>query len=603
MLGGYMGKILRVNLSTGEIGEEPINEEIAKKFIGARGYAAKILYDEVSPDADPLGEKNKLIFATGPLTLTPSPTSGRYDVVTKSPLNGVIAGSNSGGFWGPELKKAGYDILIIEGKSEKPVYLWVTEDKVEIKDASHLWGKDTYETTDKIIEELGGDNQIKVACIGPAGENLVKFSAIINEKARAAGRTGVGAVMGSKKLKAIATRGHKRPEIANPEKFKEILKLTMDKIKANGVTSQGLPLYGTMVLNHIIDEHGLYPTRNFQTGVFEGVDNVSGEKLRETYLVRNKPCFGCPIGCGRVTKLPDGEEGEGPEYETSWAFSADCGIDDLVAVIKANNACNKLGLDTISTGATIACAMELYERGYLKKEELNGAPELKFGNTETILYYPEAIAYRKGIGDKLAEGSYEFAKAHGHPELSMSVKKQDIPAYDPRGAQGHALEYATSNRGGCHVRGYMISPEILGTPQKIDPFTTEGKPQWVKTFQDLTAVIDSEGLCLFSSFALDADDYAQLLSAVTGIEYSTEEALKAGERIWNLERLWNLKAGLTKADDTLPPRFLKEPMPDGASKGQIVHLDVMLPEYYKLRGWDENGVPTKEKLKELGLEE
>ncbi len=602
MLGGYIGKILRVNLSTGKISEEPLNKEIAKKFIGARGYAAKILYDEVSPNADPLGEENKLIFATGPLTLTASPTSSRFDVVTKSPLNGVIAGSNSGGFWGPELKKAGYDILIVEGKSEKPVYLWVTEDKVEIRDASHLWEKDTYETTDKIIEELGGDKQIKVACIGPAGENLVKFAAIINEKARAAGRTGVGAVMGSKKLKAIATRGHKRPTIANPDKFKEVLKITMDKIKANGVTSQGLPTYGTMVLNHIIDEHGLYPTRNFQTGVFEGVDNVSGEKLKETYLIRNKPCFGCPIGCGRVTKLPDGEIGEGPEYETSWAFSADCGIDDLVAVIKANNACNKLGLDTISTGATIACAMELYEKGYLKKEELGDAPELKFGNTEAILYYPEAIAYRKGIGDKLAEGSYEFAKAHGHPELSMTVKKQDIPAYDPRGAQGHALEYATSNRGGCHVRGYMISPEILGSPQKIDPFTTEGKPQWVKTFQDLTAVIDSEGLCLFSSFALGADDYAALLSAVTGVEYSTEEALKAGERIWNLERLWNLKAGLTKDDDTLPPRFTKEPMPDGPSKGQVVHLDVMLPEYYKLRGWDENGVPTKEKLKELGLE-
>ncbi len=601
MLGGYMGKILRVNLSSGKISKEQIDEKIAKKFIGARGYAAKILYDEVSPGVNPLGEKNKLIFATGPLTLTPSPTSGRYDVVTKSPLNNVIAGSNSGGFWGPELKKAGYDILIIEGKSEKPVYLWITEDKVELKDASHLWGKDTYETTDALIEELGGDKQIKVACIGPAGENLVKFSAIINEKARAAGRTGVGAVMGSKKLKAIATRGHKRPTIANPDKFKEVLKIAMDKIKANGITSQGLPTYGTMVLNHIIDEHGLYPTRNFQTGIFEGVDNVSGEKLKETYLVRNKACFGCPIGCGRVVKLPDGEEGEGPEYETSWAFSADCGIDDLVAVVKANNLCNKLGLDTISTGATIASAMELYEKGYLKKEETGNAPELKFGNVEAILYYPEAIAYRKGVGDKLANGSYEFAKAHGHPEFSMSVKKQDMPAYDPRGAQGHALEYATSNRGGCHVRGYMISPEILGSPQKIDPFTTEGKPQWVKTFQDLTAVIDAEGLCLFTSFALGAEDYAALLSAVTGVEYSAEEALKAGERIWNLEKIWNLKAGLTKADDTLPPRFLKTPMPDGASKGQIVHLDVMLPEYYKLRGWDEDGTPTKDKLKELGL--
>jgi len=601
MRGGYIGKILRVNLSTGKIGEEPIDEETAKKFIGARGYAAKIIYDEVNPKADPLGPENKLIFATGPLTLTPSPTSGRYDVVTKSPLNNVIAGSNSGGFWGPELKKAGYDILIVEGKSEKPVYLWITEDNVEIKDATHLWGKDTYKTTDAIIQELGGDKQIKVACIGPAGENLVKFSAIINDKTRAAGRTGVGAVMGSKNFKAIATRGHKRAPIANPDKFKEVLKTAMDKIKANGVTSQGLPKYGTMVLNHIIDEHGLYPTRNFQTGAFEGVDKVSGEKLAETYLVKNKPCYGCPIGCGRVVKLPDGEEGEGPEYETSWAFSADCGVDDLIAVVKANNMCNKMGLDTISTGATIASAMELYEKGYLKKEEFEGEAELQFGNAEAILHYPEAIALRKGLGDKLAEGSYEFAKAHGHPELSMSAKKQDLPAYDPRGAQGHALEYATSNRGGCHVRGYMISPEILGSPEKIDPFVTEGKAQWVKTFQDLTAVIDSEGLCLFSSFALGASDYAALLSAVTGVEYSVDEALKAGERIWNLERLWNLKAGLTKADDTLPPRFLKAPMPEGASKGQVVHLDVTLPEYYKLRGWDEDGIPTEEKLKELGL--
>lgn len=601
MLGGYMGKILRINLSTGKISEEPINEEIAKKFIGARGYAAKIIYDEVNSEVDPLSAENKLIFATGPLTLTPSPTSGRYVVVTKSPLNNVIAGSNSGGFWGPELKKAGYDILIVEGKSEKPVYLWVTEDKVEIKDAVQLWGKDTYKTTDKIIEELGGDKQIKVACIGPAGENLVKFSAIINDKTRAAGRTGVGAVMGSKKLKAIATRGHKRALIANPDKFKEVLKVAMEKIKTNGITSQGLPKYGTMVLNNIINEHGLYPARNFQAGVFEGVDKVSGEKLAETYLVKNKSCYGCPIGCGRVTKLPDGEEGEGPEYETSWAFSADCGIDDLIAVSKANNICNKMGLDTISTGATIASAMELYEKGYLNKEEFEGETELKFGNAEAILHYSETIALRKGLGDKLAEGSYEFAKAHGHQELSMSVKKQDLPAYDPRGAQGQALQYATSNRGGCHVRGYLISPEILGSPEKLDPFVTEGKAQWVKTFQDFTAVIDAEGLCLFSSFALGADDYAALLSTVTGVEYSVEEMLKAGERIWNLEKLWNLKVGLTKSDDTLPPRFLEDPMPEGAAKGQIVHLNTTLPEYYKLRGWNEDGIPTDEKLKELGL--
>lgn len=601
MLGGYMGKILRVNLSTGKVSEEPLNEQLAKNFIGARGYAAKIIFDEVNPKADPLGSENKLIFAAGPLTLTPSPTGARYDVVTKSPLNNTIAASNSGGFWGPELKKAGYDMIIVEGKAQKPVYLWVTEDKVEIKDAAHLIGKDTSETTDTIIEGLGGDKQIKVACIGPAGENLVKFACVINDKARAAGRTGVGAVMGSKNLKAIAVRGHKKAPIAKEDKFKEVLKVAMDKIKTNGVTSQGLPKYGTMVLNHIIDEHGLYPTRNFQTSVFEGVDKVSGEKLAETYLVRNKACYGCPIGCGRVTKLPNVEEGEGPEYETSWAFSADCDIDDLAAVIKAHYICNKMGIDGISTGTTIATAMELYERGYLKKEEFEGEPEPKFGSTEALLHYSETIALRKGLGDKLAEGSYEFAKAHGHPELSMSVKKQDIPAYDPRGAQGHALEYATSNRGACHVRGYLISPEILGLPEKLDPFVTEGKAQWVKTFQDLTAVIDSEGLCLFTIFALWAEDYANLLSTVTGFEYSAEEVLKVGERIWNLEKLWNLKVGFTMADDTLPPRFLKDPLPDGAAKGQVVHLDVILPEYYKVRGWNENGIPTETKLKELNL--
>ncbi|MGM0383720.1 MAG: aldehyde ferredoxin oxidoreductase family protein [Thermodesulfobacteriota bacterium] len=601
MLGGYMGKILRVDLSTGKISTEPLNEQLAKDFIGARGYAVKIFSDEVNPKIDPLGPENKLIFATGPLTLTSSPAGSRYDVVTKSPLNNTIAGSNSGGFWGPELKKAGYDMIIVEGKAEKPVYLWVSEDKVELKDAAHLVGKDTSETTDTIIKDLGGDKQIKVSCIGPAGENLVKFSCIINEKARAAGRTGVGAVMGSKNLKAIAARGRKKVPIAHEEKYKEVLKVAMDKVKANPVTSQGLPTYGTMVLNNIINQNGLYPTRNFQTGVFEGVDNVSGEKLADTYLVKNRGCYGCPIACGRVTKLPDGEEGEGPEYETSWAFSADCGIDDLVAVTKANNICNKMGLDTISTGATIASAMELYEKGYVKKEELEGGPELKFGNTDALLHYVEAIALRKGLGDKLAEGSYEFAKAHGHPELSMSVKKQDLPAYDPRGAQGHALEYATSNRGGCHVRGYLISPEILGSPEKLDPFVTEGKAQWVKTFQDLTAVIDSEGICLFTSFALGAEDYAGLLSAVTGIDYSAEEALKVGERIWNLEKLWNMDIGLTKDDDTLPPRFLEDPMPDGAAKGQIVHLDVTLPEYYELRGWSDTGIPSEVKLQELNL--
>ncbi|MCK9268313.1 MAG: aldehyde ferredoxin oxidoreductase family protein [Alkaliphilus sp.] len=601
MLGGYMGKILRVNLSTGEIKTEPIDRGLAEEFVGARGYAAKIIFDEVDPKADPLGPDNKLIFATGPLTLTPAPTGGRFNVVTKSPLNNTIAASNSGGFWGAELKKTGYDMVIVEGKAEKPCYLWITGDNVEIKDASQLTGQDTAVTTDRIIDELGGDDKIKVACIGPAGENLVNIACVINDRERAAGRTGVGAVMGSKNLKAIAVKGNQTASIANRDKFREVLKNAMEKIKTNAITSQGLPTYGTMVLNNIINEHGLYPTNNFQRGTFDSVENVCGEKLVETYLVRNKACFGCPIGCGRVTKLPNGESGEGPEYETSWAFSANCGIDDLVAVIQANYICNKMGLDTISTGVTISAAMELYEKGYLDKNDFIGQPEPRFGSVEALLHYARAIALREGLGDALADGSYEFTKRYGHPEFSMSVKKQELPAYDPRGAQGHALQYATSNRGGCHVRGYLISPEILGAPEKIDPYVTEGKAQWVKTLQDLTALIDSEGLCLFTSFALGLEDYTALLSAVTGIEYTPEMALTAGERVWNLEKIWNLKAGYSKADDTLPTRFLEVPLPDGASRGQVVRIDVTLPEYYEIRGWNTEGIPTESKLEELSL--
>jgi aldehyde:ferredoxin oxidoreductase len=408
--------------------------------------------------------------------------------------------------------------------------------------------------------------------------------------------------MGSKKLKAVVAKGTQKVNIANNEAFREALKVAMDKIKTNGVTSQGLPTYGTMVLNHIIDEHGLYPTNNFQKGTFEYVDEVSGEKLKETYLIRNKACFACPIGCGRVVKIPEiEEEVEGPEYETSWAFSADCGVSDLKAVITANHLCNKLGLDTISTGAAIAALMELYEKGYVSKEEVQGLPEPKFGNAEAVVKYTELIAKREHIGDKLALGSYEFAKLHGHPEYSMSVRKQELPAYDPRGAQGHALQYATSNRGGCHVRGYMISPEILGLPQKLDPFETKGKAEWVKTFQDLTAVIDSEGLCLFTSFALGLEDYTALLAAATGFDLTPEETIKAGERIWNLERLWNIDLGVGPEEDKLPERFLKEPLPEGAVKGQVVKLHETLPDYYRVRGWDEKGYPTEEKLKELGL--
>ncbi len=592
------GVILRINLSTGDIKKESLDESFARNFLGGRGIASKILYDELPAGMDPLSPENKLIFAAGPLTGTSAPTGGRYMVVTKGPLNGTIASSNSGGFFGKEFKTAGYDLIIFEGKAEKPSYVWIKDDQVEIRDASHLWGKNTHETTDILMKEVD-DAKAKVACIGPAGEKLSKIACIINDKHRAAGRTGVGAVMGSKNLKAFVVRGTGKVELADPDKFREAQKASMGKIRENPTTSQGLPAYGTAVLVNVINENGLFPTRNFQTGVFEGATKISGETLADTYLTKNTHCFACPIGCGRATKI-NGREGEGPEYEVAWSFGADCGVDDLKAIIEANYLCNELGLDGISAGATIAAAMELYELGYLPKEDLDG-PELKFGNAEAIVEYTRKMGLREGFGDKLAEGSYRLAEAYGHPELSMSVKKQELPAYDPRGAQGHGLEYATSNRGGCHVRGYMISPEILGAPEKIDPQTLEGKPTWVKTFQDLTAFIDASGLCLFSSFALGADEYGALAAAATGWDIDGNEVLKIGERIWNLERLFNLRDGFSKADDTLPERLLKEPMPDGPNKGAVHRLGELLPEYYKVRGWDENGVPTEEKKKELGL--
>ncbi len=600
MPGTYANSILRVNLSTGEIKKEEIPEDLLRKFIGGRGLASYYLSQLMDPKAEPLSPENPLIFATGPLTGTPAPTGGRYMVVCKSPLTGLIASSNSGGHFGAELKRAGYDMIIFEGVSEKPVYLSIKDDEVELKDAEHLWGLDTEEVTDRLREEFG-DDKARVACIGPAGENLVRFACVINDKHRAAGRSGVGAVMGYKKLKAIICRGTKRVEAPEAEVFKNFIQEKLGKIKENPVTSEALPKLGTKVLDNIINESGLYPTRNFQTGVFEETAEVCGEALVEKgYLKKNKGCYACPIRCGRVTELPSKTKGEGPEYESGWAYGACCGVKDLIAITQANYLCNQLGLDPISCGVTIACAMELFERGKISKEDIASGPKPTFGSSEAIVFYTRAIAYREGLGDKLAEGSKRLAEAYGAPELSMSVKGQELPAYDPRGVQGQGLAYATSNRGGCHVRAYLIAPEILGAPEKLDPQATEGKARWVKIFQDLTAVIDSMGLCLFTSFALGAEDYRDILAAATGFDYTLDEMMKCGERIWNLERVFNLKAGLDPKEDTLPKRLLEEPMPEGPNKGHVNRLSEMLPEYYQVRGW-ENGVPTEAKLKELGL--
>ncbi|MBM7868298.1 aldehyde ferredoxin oxidoreductase [Heliobacterium gestii] len=598
-MNAYVGTVLRINLSEQTLKRESLDVEVAKKFIGGRGLGSYLLSQEIDPTIDALSPENKVFITTGPLTGTNVPTGGRYMVITKSPLTGTIACSNSGGFWGPELKNAGYDIVILEGKSDKPVYISIQDDKVEIRDAAHLWGMKVNETTDALLEEAG-DPKARVLCIGPAGENLSPMGAVMNDRFRAAGRSGVGAVVGSKNVKAIVVRGTGKVQLADPERMKGILKGVMQKIRENGVTGQGLPAYGTAVLVNIINESGVLPTRNFQTGVFADAEAISGETMAEKYLVKKDPCYRCPIACGRYTKADD-MEGGGPEYETVWCYGSDCGVNDMKAIIKANHLCNEYGLDTISAGSTIACAMELFEKGYIKAEEVDG-PELVWGNAEAVVEWTRKMGAAEGFGAKLALGSYRLADSYGVPEYSMTVKKQELPAYDPRGIQGHGVQYATSNRGGCHVRGYLISPEILGLPEKLDRFSLEGKPLWAKIFQDLTASIDASGMCLFTSFALGAGDYADMLSAAMGVEWTADEVLVAGDRIYNLERLFNMQAGLTKADDTLPKRLLEEPLPDGPSKGWVHKLDELLPLYYEVRGWDADGVPTKEKLQGLGLE-
>ena len=598
-MAGYCQRLLRINLSTGQIDKQKLDLQVAKKFIGGRGLGTYFLTQEVDPTVDALSPENKIIISAGPLTGSRAPTGGRYMVVTKSPLSGTIASSNSGGFWGTELKRAGFDLIILEGKSPKPCYIYINDDTVEIRDAQKLWGKLVGRATDLLVDQVG-DTKARVMVIGPAGEKMSLLASIMNEKYRAAGRSGVGAVMGSKNLKAIVVRGTGKLPPADPEATKRVVADVRQKISNNDVTSKGLPTYGTAVLVNVINETGIYPTNNFQRAYFEAADKVSGEALAEQYLVKNVACYGCPIACGRLSSL-EGVEAEGPEYETIWAYSANCGVDDLAAVIKANNWCNQYGLDTISAGATIACAMELYEKGIIKPEEIDGGPPLKFGSSEAIVEWTRKMGAGEGFGAKLAAGSFRLASQYGVPELSMSVKKLELPAYDPRGVQGHGLQYATSNRGGCHVRGYIISPEILGLPEKLDRFSLEGKAVWVKTFQDLTAAIDSLGLCLFTSFAIGPADYTDMFNAIVGEDWTTEQLLQAGERIWTLERTFNLKAGISPEQDKLPKRLLTEPIPDGPSKGHVHRLPELLPQYYQERGWDPKGIPTQDKLAQLGI--
>ncbi len=593
---GWTGKILRINLTDGSNKVEDLDKGLAKKYIGGRGIGSKMLLDEVDPTIDPLSPDNKMFIFTGPLTGTGAPCAGRYMVITKSPQTGSIACSNSGGYWGPELKAAGYDGIILEGKAEKPTYIWIENDKVELRDAGDIWGQDTHETTRSVKAKT--DHRAKVSCIGPAGEKLVLMAAIINDTNRSAARSGVGAVMGSKNLKAIAVRGTKGFSVADG--FRDA-SLEMTGL-FNTDVAKGYGYFGTSMAVDYCNAVGIFPANNYREGVFKAAPNINGQAIRDKILVRKRSCHGCVLGCGRVSRVTEeGFEGygEGPEYETIYAFGSTCNIDNINAIAKANFICNELGMDSISVGVTIATAMELYEKGLITKEDVG--MELKFGDAKAMVELTRQTGLREGFGDLLALGSYRLAEKYGVPEISMTSKKMEISAYDPKGSKGMALTYSTNPRGGDHTRGATVFAEVFGIPKKVKSKIEDGKGELARDCQNLNAAIDATGACMFATAVVQHEPFAKILSAATGEDFSYEDYVKIGERIWNIERIFNNKAGFGRKDDSLPPRVISEPHTEGPSAGLTVDFERMLNDYYSARGWDENGVPTKEKLAELGI--
>lgn len=608
---GWHGRLLRVNLTEGTLREETIPEEESRKYIGGRGVAIKYLMEGMDPRADALSPENLLIMATGPLTSTPAPTGNRYMVVCKSPLTGALANSNSGGVFPTMMKRSGYDLYIFEGRAAHPVYLYVDEGKAELRDASHLWGKNTHETEDIIRAETAED--VAVACIGPAGENLALIAAIINDKHRAAARSGVGAVMGAKNLKAVAARGNLKPELYDEKAMRGVVREAVGQLAADIKKGATMRIYGTSYVPDVTNEAGVLPTYNFQFGQFEGAHKINGPSLREQFLISHTGCYACPLACARLTEVKGeiwGEKyagkGEGPEYETIGSLGSACGIDNLAAITRANYTCNELGLDTISTGLTIACAMEMYSKGILTEAEI-GRP-LPFGDADGMLDMLPLAAHRRGFGDQLAEGSWRLATRYGNPEMSITAKKLEFPSYDARGLKGMGLLYATSNIGASHMAGDTAYTELFGVGKKIDGLTYEGKAELTKHFQDVFAIIDSAGLCVFVALRYTLDTVngyiptrlTEIMNHATNSSYTPESLLEAAERVYTLERLFLTKAGMSRADDTLAVR-MSEPMPAGPLKGETFELERLLDDYYVARGWDANGIPTMERLEKLAI--
>ena len=602
--GGYHGKILRVDLTDGSIQTEALDDTIAQRFLGGRGYGVKILYDENPPGVDPLTSENRLIFFTSPLMGGEVPCSVKPCLVTKSPLTQTVTMSLSGGDFGSQLRFTGYDGVIIVGKAEHPVYLQIHDEEVKIKDARHIWGKDAIETQD-VLREAFQDKKARVAAIGPAGERLVRFSSIINER-HAFGRGGVGAVMGSKKLKAIVVRGTKSAKLFDEQEFNALVRELRERFKSEKVKS--FARYGTAGVVGLVNDRGIFPTRNYQSGIFEGASRISGE-AREAYVKRHVTCYKCPVGCSvlvTATEEPySGIKTEGPEYETLWSFGAQCGNDNLSAILAANELCFRYGLDTISTGNSIGFAMECFEKGLITKDDTDGI-ELRFGNHQAIVEMLRKIASREGFGDVLAEGVRRASQKIGKnsQKLAMQVKGSEMCAYDPRGAMGQGLSFATCPRGADHQKG-LIRQEVFGKPPPIDRFATEGKAGIVKEIQDEMAFLDAMGICclLTRRDVTGPADYAKLFKCLTGIELTEQDIWTLGERIFNLERLFNQREGFSRKDDTLPDRFLTEPFREGPSAGHTVPLDQLLDDYYRVRGWDANGSPTQKTLARLGLKD
>ncbi len=607
---GWQGQILRVNLTEGTCTSEPLNMDWAEAYLGQRGLATRYLHSEIDASVDALSPENKLIFATGPLTGTSAPTGGRWSVVTKGALNNAIAASNSGGHFGAELKFAGWDLVIFEGKSEKPVYLHIVNDQAELHDASDLWGRSVWETEDWLRDHYQ-DPQMKFASIGTAGETLNRYACVVNDRDRAAGRSGVGAVMGSKNLKAVAVRGTKGVRVADPDRFASAVAASYEKLQPHPARAR-LAKSGTMPMMDVTNQFGSLPTRNCRDVQFENTANINAAKMasvRDTdhkaNLITNKACFACTIGCGRVSGIDPthfsvkGKDrylvpGGGLEYESGFAFGPMCGVDDIEAATFANFVCNEQGMDPISLGGTIAAAMELFETGVLTTEQTDGV-EFRFGSAEALVRGSEMAASGEGFGADLGLGAKLMCEKYGHPEFFMGVKGQEFPGYDPRAMQGMGLAYATSNRGACHMRASPFAVDFA----KVG---TEGRAEAVVSTQHRAAAIDSTGLCMFSGNAWSLDDYGAMVGGAVGGDWDEARLDEIGERIYNLERQFNLAAGLTAADDTLPQRVLKEAAKGGAGKGWVSKLDEMLPEYYELRGWDENGVPRGQTLSRLGLD-